>query len=204
MVSEIKNHNKINKEQFSSTETNIVDFIQHTEESNTIKIHTIRELQDKIKYGPLHQSKLFIMINNIEKLGKEAANAFLKTLEEPPENTCFFLLSHNLYALPKTIISSCSQLFINKSHSTTNTPNEFISFTQIIKHSLFDKLSLSQQFIDKKILINELIYAWLEEISSHSNKQYYKYIPLLLKTLENTTYNVNKRLQIDVLLSSIE
>jgi hypothetical protein len=195
---------QISPDKFESIEGNIVDFIRHTEETNTIKIATIRELQENIKFGPLHQSRLFIVIDNTEKLGKEAANAFLKTLEEPPENTCFFLLSNNLHTLPKTIMSRCSQLFIPKLSSTSTNSEAFIPFSQLIQTSLFDKLKLSQQIIDEKTPIDSLIYAWLEDITSINNPQYYSYVPTLLKALENQQFNINKRLQLDALLSSLE
>ncbi|RAP38184.1 hypothetical protein DID80_03185 [Candidatus Marinamargulisbacteria bacterium SCGC AAA071-K20] len=195
---------KITPEQFETPESNLVDFVRHTEESNSIKINTIRELQESIKYGPLHQSKLFIVIDTTEKITKQAANAFLKTLEEPPENTCFFLLSNNLHTLPKTIMSRCTQLFIPKSSSIPKPTHTFAPFSKVISSSLFERLTLSQSIVDEKIPIDELIYTWLEEITVINNPKHYSYVPTLLKTLENQQYNVNKRLQLDALLSSLE
>ncbi len=48
-----------------------------------------------------------IIISNVEKMGKEANNAFLKLLEEPPERVLFFLTTDNIDALLPTIISRC-------------------------------------------------------------------------------------------------
>lgn len=77
------------------------------DQENKIKIGQIRELSRHISLSP-HSSKYKVaIINNIEQLGKEAANALLKTLEEPPVNSILILIASNLEEILPTIISRC-------------------------------------------------------------------------------------------------
>jgi len=68
------------------------------------------EIKAAARLKPNEGKKSVIIITNIEKMKKEAANAFLKLLEEPSENIVFLLTTDNQSALLPTIISRC-QLF---------------------------------------------------------------------------------------------
>lgn len=72
-----------------------------------IKIGQIRELQKQVNYKPFEGRWKVYILNDAEKLNLEAANALLKTLEEPPPDTAFILVSSNPSALLPTIISRC-------------------------------------------------------------------------------------------------
>lgn len=77
------------------------------DQEDKIKIEQIRELSRRINLSP-HSSKYKVaIINNIERLGKEAANALLKTLEEPPANSTLILIASSLEEVLPTIISRC-------------------------------------------------------------------------------------------------
>lgn len=74
----------------------------------TIAIDDVREqIIDQLIYTPGEEGKRFIIIDQAHRLNKESANALLKSLEEPPANTIFFLLTHNLHSFLPTIISRC-------------------------------------------------------------------------------------------------
>jgi DNA polymerase III delta prime subunit len=75
-----------------------------------ITVDQIRKIQESVKYGPSHGKYLVVIIKSAHNLTTEAANAFLKTLEEPPDNVCFILLTNNLLSLLPTIRSRCQQL----------------------------------------------------------------------------------------------
>ncbi len=73
-------------------------------------IDDIRELKDKIKLAPsIGEYKVYI-IDEVHMLTKEAFNALLKTLEEPPKHAVFILCTTELHKVPDTIKSRC-QLF---------------------------------------------------------------------------------------------
>jgi DNA polymerase-3 subunit delta' len=75
-----------------------------------IKIDQIRKLQKQVGYKPFEGRKKITIINDAEKLNLEAANALLKTLEEPPLDTVFILVTSNPNALLQTIISRCQSI----------------------------------------------------------------------------------------------
>jgi DNA polymerase-3 subunit gamma/tau len=72
-------------------------------------IDEIRALRDAVKFAPaVMRSKVYI-IDEAHMLTKEGANAFLKTLEEPPEWAVFILATTAPEALPPTILSRCQR-----------------------------------------------------------------------------------------------
>jgi len=77
-----------------------------------ITIAQIREIVDSAASRPYEGERRVWIIDGIEAghLGAEAANAFLKVLEEPPEHVVFILLAANPMAVLPTILSRCQQL----------------------------------------------------------------------------------------------
>jgi DNA polymerase-3 subunit gamma/tau len=72
-------------------------------------IDEIRALRDAVKFPPsVMRSKVYI-IDEAHMLTKEGANAFLKTLEEPPPHVVFILATTAPEALPATILSRCQR-----------------------------------------------------------------------------------------------
>ncbi len=72
-----------------------------------IKIDQIRALSDFVGIGAHRAGRKLILIDPAEALNGPAANALLKTLEEPPGNTVFLLVCGKAGALPATVRSRC-------------------------------------------------------------------------------------------------
>ena len=72
-----------------------------------IKIEQIRNLQEQIIFPPLEAKRRICLILRAKDLHESAANALLKTLEEPPGNTHIFLSAPSARALLPTIVSRC-------------------------------------------------------------------------------------------------
>lgn len=70
-----------------------------------IPIDAIRLLQQKIHLKPFEAGQKLILIEEADSMSTEAANSFLKTLEEPPVRTRIVLLSEQKYAFLPTILS---------------------------------------------------------------------------------------------------
>lgn len=70
-------------------------------------IDDIRELREKIKLTPTHLRYKVYIIDEVHMLTKEAFNALLKTLEEPPAHAIFILATTEADKLPDTIVSRC-------------------------------------------------------------------------------------------------
>src|SRR3990167_3697788 len=90
-----------------------ISYITLEENSNSIKIDEIRNLQIDVFQTPQCGKYRMIVINPAERLNMQAANALLKILEEPPEHTVFVLVADCLNNLPLTIISRCRRYFFN-------------------------------------------------------------------------------------------
>ena len=78
-----------------------------TEASDSIKIEYIRQLQKDISLKPYEGKKKVFIIDDAHNLTAEAANALLKILEEPPEDSLIILISAKPALLFKTIVSRC-------------------------------------------------------------------------------------------------
>jgi len=75
--------------------------LESADEKNSITIEQIRQLYSATRTG----GKLTIIIKDSHQMGREAQNAFLKLLEEPPENTHFILTTSHIDSLLPTIRS---------------------------------------------------------------------------------------------------
>ena len=73
-------------------------------------IDEIRDLREKIKFAPTAGKYKVYVIDECHMLTKEAFNALLKTLEEPPAHAVFVLATTELHKVPATILSR-AQLF---------------------------------------------------------------------------------------------
>ncbi|MBP9758095.1 DNA polymerase III subunit gamma/tau [Candidatus Dojkabacteria bacterium] len=68
-------------------------------------IDDIRELRDKISYAPSKSKYKIYIIDEVHMLTKEAFNALLKTLEEPPKHAIFIFATTEPHKIPITILS---------------------------------------------------------------------------------------------------
>src|SRR3989440_10405568 len=75
--------------------------------SRRILIEQIRELEHGLKMKVAEGRRKVAIIAEADRLQPQAANAFLKTLEEPPANSLLLLLTALPEALPDTIVSRC-------------------------------------------------------------------------------------------------
>ncbi len=72
-------------------------------------IDEIRALRDAVKFAPAAMRMKVYIIDEAHMLTKEGANAFLKTLEEPPPHAMFILATTEPEKLPATILSRCQR-----------------------------------------------------------------------------------------------
>jgi len=84
--------------------------LRPSKKSRIISVDDTRELIRKIQHSPQRGDRKVALVYEVDRLNPSAANAFLKTLEEPPLNTTILLLTTRPYSLLATIRSRC-QLF---------------------------------------------------------------------------------------------
>ena len=129
--------------------------------TDSIKIEDIRQLQNDISLRPYEARIKTFIINDAENLTPEAANAFLKILEEPPKNSLIILITSKPQLLPATILSRCQKLkfpplqkdllkeLLNKEYGLDNVLSHYLAY--FCEGRLGDALNLK----NKDLLLNK-------------------------------------------------
>ncbi|MBI5400499.1 MAG: DNA polymerase III subunit gamma/tau [Candidatus Yonathbacteria bacterium] len=95
------------------------DDIYEMDAASNRGVDDIRALRDAVHTVPLHSKYKVYIIDEAHMLTKEAFNALLKTLEEPPAHVIFILATTEEEKLPETIVSRCQSFrFMKPSHAT--------------------------------------------------------------------------------------
>jgi len=103
-------------------------------------IDEIRELRDGIKFSPVKEKYKVFILDEAHQLTKEAVNALLKILEEPPSHAIFILATTEIHKMLPTIISRCQRFDFRK-----------LTFLEIVKR-LQLVVSKEKAKIDKSAL----------------------------------------------------
>ena len=91
-------------------ESSHLDIIEIDAASNN-GVDDIRDLREKARIAPVLAKFKIYIIDEVHMLSKQAFNALLKTLEEPPEHVIFILATTNADKLPDTILSRVQQFY---------------------------------------------------------------------------------------------
>jgi len=146
------------------------DFDKKTNKIKTsISIEQIRNLENFFYQSSLYNLPKFILIDSADDLNKNSANALLKILEEPKDNTFFILITHQLSNLLPTLRSRCVKFYIKK-------PN-FNQFNQILNFK--DKINNQDDVLFLYNLCNGSPGAALKFISENFNQLFLLIIKIL-------------------------
>lgn len=177
------------------------------EEPAKIKISYVREIQKFISLKPHSSPYKIAVIFGAERLTDEAANALLKTLEEPQERSIIILVVKNKKELLATIISRCQIIRTNQSKEITDLD---LSKTQkeiedIKKFSIYKKFDYAKNIIncqtDLKNLFNSYLACYRREYLHSANPKTKKIITVINKSLGLLAKtNANSRLILENLL----
>ena len=77
-------------------------------------VNDIRELRENVNFAPVKSKYKIYIIDEVHMLTKEAFNALLKTLEEPPPHVVFIFATTEAHQIPDTILSRCQKYFFKK------------------------------------------------------------------------------------------
>lgn len=136
-----------------------LDLIEIDAASNS-RVEEMRELLDSVQYSPSSGKYKIYLIDEVHMLSKNAWNAMLKTLEEPPEHVVFLMATTESDKIPKTIISRCLQFnlkVVSDNSISDNIKNIFkkenISFdegaidllVELARGSIRDSITLADQ-----------------------------------------------------------
>ena len=86
------------------------DFLLISPEGGQIRIEEIRAINNILSFKPFEGRNKVVIADEADTMNPFAANAFLKTLEEPPKDSLIILISSNPDRLPDTIRSRCSKV----------------------------------------------------------------------------------------------
>ena len=84
----------------------MMDLIEIDAASHT-SVDDVRNLIEKVNYAPSTAKYKVYIVDEVHMLSKNAFNALLKTLEEPPAHAIFILATTEVHKLPATVISRC-------------------------------------------------------------------------------------------------
>lgn len=85
-----------------------------TKTTRNIKIGQIREMQSETSLRPINSARRVVIIDGADLMNNAAANCLLKTIEEPPSQTIFILLTASRSSLLMTIRSRCMTIQFDK------------------------------------------------------------------------------------------
>jgi DNA polymerase-3 subunit gamma/tau len=77
-------------------------------------VDDIREIVDGVRYGPVSARYKIYILDEVHMLSKQAFNALLKTLEEPPPHTKFIFATTEIRKVPVTVLSRCQRFDLRR------------------------------------------------------------------------------------------
>lgn len=113
-----------------------------------IKIERIREIRRNVSMRAA--GRRVVLIRKAELLSLDAANALLKTLEEPSSNTIFILTTSNIKEVIPTIISRCQELYLGKKTNIYRNHGRVKRVKEFLKGDLISRFLQAKQVGEKK------------------------------------------------------
>ncbi len=78
------------------------------------KVEQVRELTESLKYGPARDRYKVVVLDEIHRLSRQAFDALLKIVEEPPPRLVFIFATTEIEAVPATILSRCQEFHFRR------------------------------------------------------------------------------------------
>lgn len=73
------------------------------------KVEQVRELTESLRYGPARDRYKVVILDEVHRLSRQAFDALLKIIEEPPPHLVFVFATTEIEAVPATILSRCQE-----------------------------------------------------------------------------------------------
>jgi DNA polymerase III delta prime subunit len=188
-------------------------------------IESMRQLIDEVIMPPFQACAKVFIIEEADRMLPVSSNALLKTLEEPPAQTYFFLLCQSVEALLPTIVSRCQKLVIGEGSAraqdmriidilTTSDYSERLRLLADLDESLDEDEETRTRAIDT---LFEQIAAWIRDhhiLAAGANKKLLTYpdqiksrslpdLPHALKLLAECRFAVQQNMRLRVALDHL-
>ncbi len=184
------------------------------EDKKEISIKQIREVRRHLSLSPYNSPYKFAIIDRAETMNSEAANALLKTLEEPARNTVLIIITSKPELLPKTILSRLQEIRF-KPVSLNQIYKNFLNkdYINLLQKPLNDVFKAIEQISKEETEIFPLLDCWwffFRDLLIHrsaTNQQRDKFVKII-KEIQKTkdlisTTNINQRLAMENLFLCI-
>ena len=166
--------------------SNHIDVLEMDAASKT-GVDDVRDLIEFSRYGPTSAKYKIFIIDEVHMLSKQAFNALLKTLEEPPKYLKFIFATTEIKKIPVTIVSRCQRFdlsrikskelfeFINKVKDKENgkvTDDALKLIVKISEGSVRDALSLLDRILISQSNDKKLDLKFAQKIFGYFDKSY--------------------------------
>ena len=166
--------------------SNHIDVLEMDAASKT-GVDDVRDLIEFSRYGPTSAKYKIFIIDEVHMFSKQAFNALLKTLEEPPKYLKFIFATTEIKKIPVTIVSRCQRFdlsrikskklfeFINKIKDKENgkvTDDALKLIVKISEGSVRDALSLLDRILISQSNDKELDLKFAQKIFGYFDKSY--------------------------------
>jgi len=167
--------------------------------ADATSVDAIRQVVRDIQLGARSGHRLFVCVLHADQMTPQAANAFLKTLEEPPAGVTLILATGSLEQLLPTIRSRCTSIpcpsvpdsaiqdWITEKTGTPHTgmishamiayiektgafPHEIVSLDTIASYTPSERLGLAESLAKDKSIAKLAMQQWLEECVTKAAK----------------------------------
>src|SRR5262249_48528882 len=78
------------------------------------KVEQVRELTESLRYGPARDRYKVVVLDEVHRLSRQAFDALLKIVEEPPPYLVFIFATTEIEAVPATILSPCQEFHFRR------------------------------------------------------------------------------------------
>lgn len=183
------------------------------------KLEQVRDLLQRIDIGPRISKKMTVIIQDIDLLSTQSANALLKAIEDPPVPIQFIFSTVRYFSVIKTISSRCQHIFCptfsdqenfiydvdiqdnQKLNSTSLCFNDekFISLQSFKNLTFLEKKQYLTTSIPDIDSLKKLINFWIQSYSQIdlNNPTHYDSFKKIFKFLQRLEVSVNFRLQLE-------
>jgi len=165
---------------------------------NKITIEQIRDLKTKLSYSPSDSKKgRAVVVEEANFLTQEAANAFLKTLEEPAGKTMFILTAPNADQVTETLCSRCEIIDLGTISDKLDIEQDVKTLDQLLSIKVSQRLEYLDQIKDSESanhLCQQLLFAAHQRLIAKPSLKSLRLAISIEKARQDIAVNVNTKL----------
>ena len=162
-----------------------------------IGISQVRDSLERLKFFPYELKIKFCIVKRSQKMNAEAANALLKSLEEPSEKAVFLLLVDNIDSLLPTISSRCAVLRFPQTNLPEWSEENREQLKNIFRQEIFERFDYIEKISKNKNEMIAVLKDW-EMVMAESlrklvgNKEDQRKIGKVIELVEGTRESINR------------